>query len=238
MARLIVRRELRGVGDGLPPGAVVGSMSLHAAALVFMIWGATRIDLPEPPQVYQVELVSAPRAAPVQTIPVPERRRTTPSEPETRPVERQPEPQAPPRPEPAPRDEEPETGEPEADPVVQERAAAPPEQAPEGTDLPVRLEGAPFPYPEYLANVILQIKRHWRPPTGGQQLRAELAFTIMRDGSVVDLAWVRRSGNPTFDLEARGAIEAAGRRGAFGALPEGFPADQLRVSFFFDPTRY
>ena len=104
--------------------------------------------------------------------------------------------------------------------------------------LPVRLEGAPFPYPEYLANIILQIKRHWRPPTGGQQLRAELAFTITKEGSVEDVAWVRRSGNPAFDLEARGAIEAAGRRRAFGSLPEGYPSDFLRVSFFFDPTRY
>ncbi len=53
-----------------------------------------------------------------------------------------------------------------------------------------------------------------------------------------DVAWVRRSGNPAFDLEARGAIEAAGRRQAFGSLPEGYPSDVLRVSFFFDPSRY
>ncbi len=202
-----------------------------------MVWGATRIDLPEPPLVYQVELVSALRPAPVQTVPVPERQRSAPRrEPVRRPVDTQPQPEAPPRPQPAPREEEPESGA-EQPEVVEERPAAPPEQAEEGTDVPVRLEGA-FPYPDYLANVILQIKRHWRPPSGGQQLRAELAFTILRDGSVIDVAWVRRSGVPSFDLEARGAIEAAGRRHAFGPLPDGYPADQLRVSFFFDPTRY
>ncbi|UCC72405.1 MAG: TonB C-terminal domain-containing protein [Gemmatimonadota bacterium] len=239
MARLIVRRESRGTGDGLPPSAVVGSMSLHTVVLIFMIWGAHRIDLPESPQIYRVELVAAPRPAPVRTMPVPERQRATPrEEPEARPVETQPEPEAARQQQPAPVEAEPEAGAEEPEPAVEERAAAPPEQAPGGTDLPVRLEGAPFPYPEYLANVILQIKRHWRPPTGGRQLRAELAFTILRDGSVEGVAWVRRSGEPAFDLEARGAIEAAGRRGAFGPLPEDYPADQLRVSFFFDPTRY
>jgi TonB family protein len=132
-----------------------------------------------------------------------------------------------------------EQAEPEPAPtVVEERPAAPPEQVAGGTDEPVRLEGAPFPYPEYLANIILQIKRHWRPPTGGVQWRSELAFTILRDGSVEDVSWVRRSGNPAFDLEARGAIEAAGRRGVFGPLPDEYPSDRLRVSFFFDPTRY
>jgi outer membrane biosynthesis protein TonB len=131
--------------------------------------------------------------------------------------------------------EEPEEREAEA---AEEQAAAPPEQAQQGVDVPVRLEGAPFPYPQYLSNIILQIKRHWRPPSSRSQLRAELAFTIMRDGSVEDVVWVRRSGNWAFDLEARGAIEAAGRRGVFGPLPEDYPTDRLRVSFFFDPTRY
>ncbi len=239
MARLLVRRESRGVGEGLPPTAVVGSMSLHTVVFAFMVWGASRIDLPEPVQVYQVELVAAPRPAPVRTVPVPERQRTAPrEEPEARPVDTQPTPEATPVRAPAPAEAEPEAGAGEPEPVMEERPAAPPEQAPEGSDLPVRLEGAPFPYPEYLANVILQIKRHWRPPTGGRQLRAELAFTILRDGSIEGVTWVRRSGDPAFDLEARGAIEAAGRRGTFGPLPDDYPADQLRVSFFFDPTRY
>ncbi|MGD2217255.1 MAG: TonB C-terminal domain-containing protein [Gemmatimonadales bacterium] len=241
MARLILRAETRGAGEGLPPSAVVGSMSIHAVALVVMVWGAHRIDLPDPPQVYQVELVSAPRAAPVRAVPVPEPQRSAPrQEPEARPLDRQPEPQAEPQQVPAPREAEAEetAEQAEPEPLVEERPAAPPEQSPEGVDVPVRLEGAPSEYPEYYANIILQIRRHWRPPTGNPQLRAELAFTILRDGSVSDIAWVRRSGNPAFDLEARGAIEAAARRGVFGALPEGYPADQLRVSFFFDPSRY
>lgn len=238
MARLIVRREARSE-DGVTE-AVVGSLGMHAAFLVIVFWGASQISIPEPPQVYQVELVAAPREAPVRAVPVPDRPRPTPEErPRARPVETQPAPTERPRRDTRPAEAEQEAVEVVPETPVEERPAATPEQSREGVEgLPVRLEGAPFPYPEYLANIILQIKRHWRPPTGGQQLRAELAFTITREGSVEDVAWVRRSGNPAFDLEARGAIEAAGRRRAFGSLPQEYPLDVLRVSFFFDPTRY
>ncbi len=239
MARLILRRESRGGEEGVPTGAVVGSLSVHTIILLVMVWGTSRIAMPTAPQVYQVQLIASPREAPIRAIPVPERPQPAElPEPSQRLIETRPVPEEVRREEPRPAEEEEETGENQAEPTVEERPAAPPEQAAEGSDVPVRLEGAPFPYPEYLANIILQIKRHWRPPTGGAQLRAELAFTILRDGTVEDVAWVRRSGNPGFDLEARGAIEAAGRRGAFGELPRGYPADQLRVSFFFDPTRY
>jgi len=206
MARLMLRQESRGLDEGVPPGAIVGSMSLHTAVLGLMVWGASHIDIPPPPQ----------RA--VETRPAVTSR---------------------PRRESRPAETREEQAEERREPAVEERPAAPPEQAAEGrVEMPVRLEGAPFPYPEYLENIILQIKRHWRPPTSRGRMRAELAFTILRDGSVADLAWVRRSGNPAFDLEARGAIEAAARRGAFGPLPEDYPSDRLRVSFFFDPTRY
>jgi outer membrane biosynthesis protein TonB len=60
-------------------------------------------------------------------------------------------------------------------------------------------------------------------------------FLVHRDGSVSGLQFVRRSGNFAFDLEAQGAIEAAANANAFGPLPEGYPADVLPVSFFFDP---
>jgi outer membrane biosynthesis protein TonB len=238
MARLIVRREARSE-DGVTE-AVVGSLGMHAVLIAAVFWGASHISIPAPPQIYQVELVAAPRQAPVRAVPVPDRPKPAPEEkPRARPVETKPAPSERPRKETRPAEVEKEAVVVAPESRVEEKPAAAPEQSREGVEgLPVRLEGAPFPYPEYLANVILQIKRHWRPPTGGQQLRAELAFTITREGSVEDVAWVRRSGNPAFDLEARGAIEAAGRRRAFGSLPEGYPSDFLRVSFFFDPTRY
>jgi outer membrane biosynthesis protein TonB len=241
MARLVVRKGPRGLEEGVPTGAVIGSLSLHTLVLAGMFWGATQLAIPNPPRVYQVELIAMPSAAPVRQVPVPERQPQI--------EEPRPEPQRPPKETvaavvPATRQEsppaEPDQQEAAAEPEPTEaRAAATPDQDTEGVEgMPVRLEGAPFPYPDYLANIILQIKRHWRPPSGAQQLRAELSFTILRDGSVEELGWVRRSGSWAFDLEARGAMEAAGRRGTFGALPDGYPSDRLRVSFFFDPTRY
>lgn len=241
MARLILSQESRGLDQGVPARAVVGSMTVHVVLLAFIFVGAKSLDIPPPPQVYRVQLVAAPRAAPVREVPVPERSQAEPELKRTvRQVETRPVPVETPRKEPPPPEpeEEKEPVEEKRETAPAEPPAAPPEQATRGVDVPVRLEGAPFPYPVYLENIIIQIKRHWRPPSGARQFRAELAFTIMPDGSVEDVAWVRRSGNPGFDLEARGAIEAAGRRRAFGPLPDGYPGDQLRVSFFFDPTSY
>lgn len=241
MARLIVRQESRNLDEGVPARAVVGSMSVHAALLAFIFVGASSIDIPRSPTVYRVNLVAAPRPAPVREVPVPERTRVEPQlNREVREIETRPVPVETSREEtpPAEAESEEQPVEERSEPAPEERPAAPPEQSSRGAEVPVRLEGAPFPFPEYLENIIVQIKRHWRPPGGGRQLRAELAFTINSDGSVENISWVRRSGNPSFDLEARGAIEAAGRRRAFGPLPEDYMAEQLRVSFFFDPTRY
>ena len=77
--------------------------------------------------------------------------------------------------------------------------------------------------------------RRWQRPTENVSLKAEVLFFVHRDGTVTDIQFVKRSGNFAFDLEAQGAIEAAANNGAFGRLPEGFEADLLPVSFFFNP---
>ena len=92
-----------------------------------------------------------------------------------------------------------------------------------------------FAFPEYLENIVRQINRYWRRPTGARHLRAEIVFVIDRDGRVSEIGWAQKSGDAAFDLEAQGAVEAAGRSLAFGPLPEGYPRDRLRVSFYFDP---
>ena len=98
----------------------------------------------------------------------------------------------------------------------------------------VRTEGIEFPYPGYLENIVRQIALNFHPPRGASE-RAEVAFLIRRDGSVTSIRFVTRSGNYAFDLEAQGAVEAAGNARSFGPLPEGFPDDVLPVIFSFDP---
>lgn len=181
--------------------------------------------IPPPAQVYRVDLVAAPSPpAPAPTV------REVPEPPKEAPKPK-------PKEEPAPRAKQ--RKKPEA---AKAELPKPPEPKPAPTtpnaEETIRLEGAPFPFPEYLNNLVLQVKRRWRPPSGPQRLSAEVAFLIHRDGRVTDIEWVRRSGSFVFDLEARGAIEAAARQEAFGPLPEGYPADQLRVIFLFDPAKY
>lgn len=217
-------RHREGAGR-VPVTAVLGSLVVHAVLGAALLRASEAFAPPPPLRTYRVTLAApAPEEAPRREEP--------------RPAEASEEEHRPPPPRPTER-RKPETERPT---VVEE--SPPPEPAPdpatapeEGEDpLNVKLEGAAFPFPAYLENVIRQVNRYWRRPSTRRALRAEIAFTILADGSVEEIRWIRRSGDLAFDLEARGAIEAAGRDRAFGSLPEGFPRDRLRVSFFFDPT--
>jgi outer membrane biosynthesis protein TonB len=111
-----------------------------------------------------------------------------------------------------------------------------PSGAPGGTDVAtIRTEGVEFPFPGYLNNLVAQVYRRWHPAPSSALLAAEVFFFVHRDGSVTGLQFIRRSGSFAFDLEAQGAIEAAGRAGALGALPPGYGPDLLPVSFYFNP---
>ncbi|MCZ6917599.1 MAG: TonB C-terminal domain-containing protein [Gemmatimonadetes bacterium] len=210
--------------------AFAGTFMLHAvvAGLVFATEGDHRVpDVP----VYTVQLVAAPRPEPEarrapEVIDRPAQRtqavpRTPP--PQTAMAEAPPPPEETENKEPAPRstpdvepleDEEPSTGD---DPAT------------------LSVSGVDFPFPEYLGNIVAQIYRRWQRPPGNESLRAEVLFLVRQDGTITSLRFVQRSGSFAFDLEAQGAIEAAGNTGAFGPLPEGFAGDILPVSFFFDP---
>ena len=103
-----------------------------------------------------------------------------------------------------------------------------------GTDVAtVQTEGIDFPFPGYLNNIVRQIALRFNPNDASSGLRAEVRFVIRRDGSVIGIGFITRSGNYAFDLEAQGAVEAAATQ--FGALPDGFPDDALPVVFSFDP---
>ncbi len=69
-----------------------------------------------------------------------------------------------------------------------------------------------------------------RPSTGSDPL------TVSTEGIEFPFL-IKRSGSFGFDLEAQGAIEDAGRRKAFGPLPDGWTSDVLFVRFYFSGTR-
>ena len=128
-------------------------------------------------------------------------------------------------------------------PIEKPAAETPPLPAPKagggpiggkGTDVAtVQTEGIDFPFPGYLNNIVRQIALRFNPSDANSGLRAEVRFVIRRDGSVIGIGFVTRSGSYAFDLEAQGAIEAAASQ--FGPLPEGFNDDALPVVFSFDP---
>ncbi len=248
---------------GARPGAaaVLVALGLHALVAVAAWWGLQHAAAPPRAtfRIYRVNIVSPPPQAygpPTLGPPVVNPSKT--AAPKAKP--------APPAPAPAPKPkpvEKPAKAPPEKavketakpresarhDEAAQETAkgkgaaAAPargwkphPDAAVGGSGINVQLEGEEFPYPGYLENIILQISRFFRW-NGSPDLRAEAYFVINRDGSVSDIQVTKSSGSFQFDLTVRGAIEAAGQRKAFGALPKGFEGDRLPISFYFQPPR-
>jgi protein TonB len=98
----------------------------------------------------------------------------------------------------------------------------------------VRTDGIAFPYPGYLNNIVRQIALNWSPRRVSAALVTELKFMIRRDGTVVGIEVVKRSGDRLYDLDAMGAIEVVGTGKGFGPLPSGWPDDVLVVYFTFD----
>lgn len=104
-----------------------------------------------------------------------------------------------------------------------------------GTDVAnVSTAGKDLPYPAYLQNIINQIAARFEPRQR-QLLSADVQFVIKRDGSVFGISVLKGSGSYGFDIEAKGAVEAAGAARSFGPLPDGYSDDALTVIFTFDP---
>lgn len=223
------RRRQEGAGV-----AFVATVIVHGTAAGILLARPSVPKVMAP--VYRVELVAAPRPEPgarrapdvverpAERAPppvvrrAPEPRRTTVAR-EAPPREAQPEVQR----EPAPR----------TTPAEEPAAGVTPST---GTDVAtINVPGVEFRYPEYLRNIVAEVYRRWHRPVAGEALQAEVLFFIHRDGSISSLQFTRRSGSFAFDLEAQGAIEAAGNQRAFGPLPDGFEAEILPVNFFFNP---
>jgi protein TonB len=234
------------------PGALaglVGTIVVHAAAALFLV-AAVKPPRASPPS-YAVDLVAAPApttkrlAREALPTPPPEEKPTpTPTKPappqKEKPAPVAPKPPKPAKTAPAPSPKPPPT-ETEKEPTP--RTAAPVAPAPgetpsTGTDVAtIKTPGLAFPFPEYLRNIVTQVYQRWDRAAAKQSNFAEISFLILRDGSVRDIRFVTRSGSFAFDLDAQGAIEAAGNSRAFGQLPDGWEADVLPVSFYFQPTR-
>jgi len=228
---------------------LVGTIVVHAAAVIFL-FTAVKPTRASPPS-YAVDLVAAPVPTTKQRLarealptPPPEEK-PVPTPPKPAPPKEKPAPVAPkppkpatttpaPAPEPAPAESEREPAPQTATPV----APAPGETPSTGTDVAtIKTPGLAFPFPEYLRNIVTQVYQRWDRGSAKQSNFAEISFLILRDGSVRDIRFVTRSGSFAFDIDAQGAIEAAGNTRAFGQLPDGWEADVLPVSFYFQPTR-
>lgn len=217
---------------GNPALALVGTAVVHAVAATFVF--AAGAEPRRVPPTYKVRLVAAP-APDMETRRAPEAVER-PAEEQAAPVERR-QPRStvsratpPPTADDTPREAAPRTT-PVTEPLPGERPST-------GSDVAtVSTEGVDFPYPEYLQNMMSQILRRWQRPQVTTPLEAEVAFLVHRDGSISDLRFVKRSGSFTYDLEAQGSVEEAGRFKAFGPLPDGWGADVLFVRFYFSGRR-
>lgn len=230
----------RGRGDERDRVPWVGSALIHGAALGLVVW-ASAVEAPAMEfQTFQIDIVSAPAAAPepIDEPPAPEEELVV-DEPDPTP----PEPEVPDpvvdEEEPPPVEEEtppPDPTPPETDPAEETAATDTAETEISGEEIRVRLEGLERLYPRYYQNIILQIDRCFRW-TGADNLEAQIYFVIDHDGTVSDERVERGSGNIRFDLQAIEAVVDCAGRGRFGPLPEDLPYDRLPVMFTFHPRR-
>jgi protein TonB len=223
-------------------GAIGASLVLHAVAAATLVFVGTSSRPPALPPMYRVNLVAAPpgprqigqvtparEAPPEQPTPPPARAETRPRDMPAPPTTKQP-------PQRRSTAATPTTSTKSVPRDAPARRAGGGETGGRGTDVAnVRTEGIEFPYPGYLDNIVRQIALNFKPDRGSA-LRAVIFFMIHRDGSVSGIRYMTRSGSLEFDLEARGAIEAAAQARAFGPLPDGFGEPVLPVIFSFDPT--
>ena len=217
------------------------SLALHLSLAALMLFGFRKGDVPPLPPIYRVNIVAAPagpraigevQPEPVDVPPVDVAPPAPPPPAEPMPTVERAVPIQKAAQKQAPRATPTETPAPAQKKTNAPRAGGGPIGGP-GTDVAtVQTEGIDFPFPGYLNNIVRQIALRFSP-NEGSSLRAEVRFVIRRDGSVIGLGFVTRSGNYAFDLEAQGAVEAAAPH--FGALPEGFRDDALPVVFSFDP---
>ncbi len=234
--------------DFLDRRSLLLSLGLHLVALALVVWVLPALR-PEPViyQTVQLNIVSAPPATspepPPEEPPAPEEELVveTPEEP----VEAEPEPA--PVPEPAPEPEA-ET-EPARTPPPEPPDSTPPDPQPAtepgeeesdegGEDIVVRTEGIRRDHPAYWENIVMQMRRCFRPPSSlrAEGLAAAIDFVIQADGGVTDVAVAVSSGSFRFDNEAMTAAEECAN-GRLGPLPESYRYEVMPIRFLVRPER-
>ncbi|MGH7583523.1 MAG: TonB C-terminal domain-containing protein [Gemmatimonadales bacterium] len=215
----------------IEPSAVragmTGTLLAHGALIAAILLLSQRHPI-RAERIYEVNLVAAPAPAPeVHNAPP----TAAPAAPVEKPVVRPTPVKRPPKPRPAHARAADKT------PVTRAQATpAPGEKPSTGQDaVTLHQQGLMFPYPEYLNNIENQILRRWVHAMFRPGYEAQIAFVIDRDGTVpaASVEMVRGSGNLSFDLAAKSAIESASSARAFGALPSGFTSASLPILFDF-----
>lgn len=227
---------------------IVFSAIVHTLVVVTALWYGSLPEAPRPP-VYRVELVGAP-AGPRQAGVVKEAVEPTRTAADIAGAERVAEEKVVPTPSTAKKvlpsakatpstTRSKKAGSKSATATTRPSTAAPKAgagaQGGKGADVAnLSIQGIEFPYPGYLTNIVRQLTLSWTPRRVSAALVSEVKFTIRRDGSVVAIEVVKRSGDRSYDLDAMGAIEAVGSTRGFGPLPTGWVDDVLIVYFTFD----
>ena len=85
----------------------------------------------------------------------------------------------------------------------------------------------------YYVNVIRQIRRCYRAPSGSEGYEAVVSFSIGADGKAREVRLERSSGNENFDRVAVEAIRDCAGMGAFGPPPEGLEPVPYPIVFTF-----
>jgi len=214
-------------------GGVIVSVLLHGALVAAFIAMRPGAAPPSPPM-FKVQLIAMPAAEPAPAT-------AAPAPPEAAKPAPAPEIKKPPAKKPTQPVAKPKAVATKAPPVPEKTAPPPPTAAVgRGTDVTnLVTAGIEFPYPGYINNIANSIIKEFNAiHTGGGALRAEVSFTIRRDGSVdpESIRMVTSSKVYTFDQDALAAVEAAANSKAFGPLPGGFQEDILPVQFRFEPA--
>lgn len=115
------------------------------------------------------------------------------------------------------------------------RAATP---APKATSGSTKISAGNVVADYYLTMLQGKITRNWRQPssrfTGGEAPTARVSFTVLRSGDIANLRVARSSDWPTVD---QSAVEAVRSSAPFAELPSTYLGDRLDVTIDFTVTQ-